>query len=320
MPPWVSRVKYRGCFLFHRELFEIRPQPDDFAVNRQHIAGTAQKHVRHIGIGNNDAAGSNILFTVMMNCPTVGAAFDALSRYHNLMNDALRPRVKLEQGHALLGWEVTHEGVRFGRHATETLLSILNALFVRLTEKSCRPEAVHFRHKRPADTAEHARIFRAPLHFSRPESFLVLAAEDLNRPVKAADPELLGALEAFADGLLKRRYPDGTWSGRVLRSISKGLTGERPTIESVSRDLIVGSRSLQNRLKEEGTTFTALLDRARKEFALSLMKNAKMSLCDMAFLLGFSEQSSFTHTFKRWTGSTPGAYRKGRAREKSQLF
>ena len=45
-----------------------------------------------------------------------------------------------------------------------------------------------------------------------------------------------------------------------------------------------------------------------------------MSLCDMAFLLGFSEQSSFTHTFKRWTGSTPGAYRKGRAREKSQLF
>lgn len=270
----------------------------------------------HFGESMHDAAGSNILFMVMMNSSTVGKALDALSRYHSLMNDALRPRVRHAHGNVLLGWEATYGDMHFGRHATETLLCILNALFIRLTEKSCRPKTVHFQHERPANVTEHARIFQAPLHFSQPESFLVIATEDLNRPVNVADPELLGSLKAFADDLLQRRYPGGNWSDRVLGSITKGLTGKRPTIDVVSRDLAVGSRSLQNRLKEEGTTFIALLDRARKELALSLMKDEKISLYDMAFLLGFSEQSSFNHTFKRWTGSTPGAYRKDKAWKK----
>jgi AraC-like DNA-binding protein len=267
----------------------------------------------HFGEGLQDAAGSGILFMVMMNRPTVGAALDALIKYHDLMNDALRPQVERAQGRVLLGWEVAHEGVRFGRHASETLLCVLNALFVRLTEKSCRPMAVHFQHEKPADVAEHERIFRAPLRFSQPESRLVLAKEDLERPVSVADPELLAALESFADKLLMKRHAGGSWSDRVLRSISKALKGNRPTVEDVARDLAIGGRTLQNRLREEGVTFAALLDRARKELALSLMENQMMPLYDAAFLLGFSEQSAFNHAFRRWTGSTPGEYRRGRA-------
>lgn len=267
----------------------------------------------HFAEGLQYVTTSHILFLVVMNCPTVGSALDALARYHNLMNDAHCPRIVEEQGHALLGWEIARKDVRFGRHADEALLCILNSVFVRLTEGSCRPVEVRFRHERPDDVSEHERIFRAPLRFGQQESALVLAVADLDRHVHAADPGLLPTLEGYAQGLLHAMYLPDTWSDNVMKSLSKMMTGRRPTIDAVASELAVGVRSLQKRLKEEGTTFTELLDRARKDLVHALLEDPEVSFIDMAFLLGFSEQSAFNHAFRRWTGSTPKAFRRGRS-------
>jgi AraC-like DNA-binding protein len=267
----------------------------------------------HFAEGMHYVTTSHILFVVVMNCPTVGSALAALCRYHNLMNDAHCPKIVPGQGHALLGWEVSGSGVQFGRHADEALLCILNSVFVRLTEGACRPMEVRFRHERPDDVTEHERIFQAPLRFNQPASALVIAGEDLGKSVSAADPELLKTLEGYARGLLHKMYLPDTFSERVLCSLVKRMNGQRPTIEAVAGELAVGVRSLQKRLKDERTTFTQLLDQVRKELVHSLLDDPKMSFTDMAFLLGFSEQSSFNHAFRRWTGSTPKAYRGDKA-------
>jgi AraC-like DNA-binding protein len=293
----------------------VRVKGDVFNRVWKEIASLSGDHDfgLHFAEGMQYVTSSHILFVVVMNCPTVGDALAALGRYHNLMNDAHCPKIVLGHGHALLGWEVAQKGVQFGRHADEALLCILNSVFVRLTEGLCRPMEVRFRHERPDDVTEHARIFQAPLRFNQPRSALVIATEDLERRVRAADPELLKTLEGYAQGLLHRIYLPDTWSERVLRSILRRMNGRRPTIEAVAGELAVGIRNLQNKLKEEGTTFTELLDRARKELVLSLLNDPEMSFYDMAFLLGFSEQSSFNHAFRRWTGSTPKAYRREKA-------
>ncbi len=212
-----------------------------------------------------------------------------------------------------MGWEVAQKDMRFGRHADEALLCILNSVFVRLTEGACRPVEVRFRHERPHDVTEHARIFQAPLRFNQPGSALVIAGEDLGKKVRAADPELLKTLEGYAQGLLHKIYLPDTFSERVLQSLLRRMNGRRLTIEAVAGELAMGVRSLQKRLKEERTTFTELLDQVRKELVHSLLADPKMSFTDMAFLLGFSEQSSFNHAFRRWTGSTPRAYRRDKA-------
>jgi AraC-like DNA-binding protein len=108
-------------------------------------------------------------------------------------------------------------------------------------------------------------------------------------------------------------YLPYTFSERVLHSLLRRMNGRRPSIKAVAGELAVGVRSLQKKLKEERTTFTELLDQVRKELVHSLLADPKMSFTDMAFLLGFSEQSSFNHAFRRWTGSTPKAYRRYRA-------
>ncbi len=63
------------------------------------------------------------------------------------------------------------------------------------------------------------------------------------------------------------------------------------------------------KLKEEGYTYRQLLDDIRKEIAISHLCGSESSTTDIAYLLGFSEPSVFSRTFKKWTDTSPGAYR-----------
>jgi AraC-like DNA-binding protein len=66
---------------------------------------------------------------------------------------------------------------------------------------------------------------------------------------------------------------------------------------------------LQNKLREEGTTYRTVLDELRQETALHYLERQDVPIVDVAFLLGFSEQSAFNHAFRRWTGTSPQQYR-----------
>ena len=68
--------------------------------------------------------------------------------------------------------------------------------------------------------------------------------------------------------------------------------------------------TLYRKLKTEGVSFHELVDKVRKEKALELLKKKQHSLSEIAFLLGFSELSSFSRAFKKWTGSSPVNYNK----------
>jgi len=256
------------------------------------------------------ASGSHLLFLVMMNSPSVGTALESLCRYHHLMNDAVRPELVPEDDLVFLGWDSLESGYATDRHETEALLCILNIAFRRLTEGAYRPAEVWFRNDRPDDISEHMRIFQSTLRFNQPMNALLIDKEHLERPVNLADPELLRTLEDYALSLLHRIYTGETWADRVVRYISKQLYGSRPTLDAAARDMAVSVRSLQNRLKEEGTTFQELLLHVLKETAITLLKDPSVSILDISFLLGFSEQSAFNHAFRRWTGTTPGDFRK----------
>lgn len=148
----------------------------------------------------------------------------------------------------------------------------------------------------------------------RPGMFQVLDAAVLRRPVPAADAELSRIVTAHADGLLERLgSPAASWSDRVRRALLQGLDGERATLPAVARQLGLSERSLQRRLRDEGTGFAPLLDAVRHELALRWVGEGRLALGEVAYLLGFSEPSAFHRAFRRWTGTTPQAMRRGAA-------
>ena len=80
------------------------------------------------------------------------------------------------------------------------------------------------------------------------------------------------------------------------------------SVEDLAADLRVPLRTLQRRLADEQITFTELLDAGRKDQALRMLGLKHVSMADIAYGLGYNEQSSFNRAFKRWTGKTPRAW------------
>ena len=262
----------------------------------------------HLGESMHEYPGGNIVLSVMMNCPTVGDALDKFCCYHNLMSDAIQPKLYVKDKLAYLSWETADPRLRPSRHISEALLSIFKTILKHLTENPFSPVEVHFRHAPPQDIREHQRIFQAPLLFDQLKDELVIGKQHLGKPVFLANPQLLETLERYALNLIHKIYLPNSLADKVICLLEKGLQGEKPLVESIAAELAVSARSLQNKLSREGTTFQQLLDYSRKEMAMQYLKNPEMTLCDIAFILGFSEQSAFNHAFKRWTGKTPKQY------------
>ena len=261
----------------------------------------------HLGELRDGLPTGHVLFAAMWNSPTLGQALERYCRFHDLMGDLVQPRLESEGDRVLLTL-APRAGVTLHRQHTECIFSLLVSILSRLSGAPF-PGTVSFSHQAPADTSEHLRIFGAGLRFARPREEVSLPASFLEQPIAAADQRLLGVLEQYAEELLRDLRPEATWAGKVARLLSQGLCDGRPDLGHVARQLGVSNRTLQARLKEEGTTYQAVLDNVRKELALSYLKDESRSLVEVAFLLGYADQSAFNHAFRRWTGASPRSFR-----------
>jgi AraC-like DNA-binding protein len=168
---------------------------------------------------------------------------------------------------------------------------------------------IRFAHCRPTDVSEHQRIFGAVVHFAHPESEIVFDSAYLQLPISAADEELLGVLEQYAERLLRRIRPAQNWSAKVTELLSRTLCDGKPSLSQVAKLLALSQRSLQTKLKEEGTTYQALLDSVRQQLATAYLRDDKLSLAEISYLIGFADQSAFNHAFRKWTGDSPLRFR-----------
>ena len=73
----------------------------------------------------------------------------------------------------------------------------------------------------------------------------------------------------------------------------------------VAHALSLSRPTLYRRLREEGVTYETLVDGLRRRMALHYLDGGKTSVNETAYLVGFSDPSSFSRAFKRWTGASP---------------
>jgi len=267
-------------------------------------------------LGEASLPQGHLLSSIMMNCRTVGQALEKLTQYHDLMTDVVRVRIQRDGGLARLACGPASPGIHMSRHHVESVLALLASTFYRLTENEASLIEALFTHAQPDSIAEHRRIFRCPLAFECPNNELVVRQEAFGLPIFLANAELLETLEAFARSVLEELHAPETWSGRVTHGISQHLLqGKKPTIRAMARELAISARHLQTQLSEENTNYRELLNEVRKEMALGYLADSAMTCSEIAFLLGYSEQSAFNHAFKRWTGSSPLAHRRASSAE-----
>jgi AraC-like DNA-binding protein len=97
---------------------------------------------------------------------------------------------------------------------------------------------------------------------------------------------------------------------RIRAAIAEQLSGRRPSLQAVSKQLAMSSRALQRLLTENGTSFRQLLDEVRNQHAQAYLKGTAFSDGEVAFLLGFADVNSFYRAFRSWNGKAPGEFRR----------
>ena len=119
---------------------------------------------------------------------------------------------------------------------------------------------------------------------------------------------LLSLFDKHAQALLQNQVFTDTYAFQVQQLLIQQLKEESPGIEIVADHLSMSVRSLQLKLKEEGTSYQKILNAVRKNLAIAYLREPKVSKGEIAQMLGFSEISVFSRTFKKWTGKSPSEY------------
>jgi len=121
---------------------------------------------------------------------------------------------------------------------------------------------------------------------------------------------LLNILKVFSEEALNRRItPPPPTRAKVEKALLEVLPKGNATVSNIARALAMSTRSLARRLKEEGTSYTEVLDGLRRELAMRYVEDETLGVSQIAWLLGYSEVSSFNHAFRRWTSRSPKAAR-----------
>lgn len=172
---------------------------------------------------------------------------------------------------------------------------------------------VEFRQQAPASSTPYTEVFRTPVHFGAPADRLCFSAEEWQAPMDSADAALARLLEEHAD-VLARRIPRA--GSDFVAAVRKVVATDMPNGASanvVARALNVSVRTLQRKLVQSGTTFREVSDAVRAQLAEEYLGDPRVSIAEVAVLLGFSEQASFNRAFRRWTRESPGRWRRRRA-------
>lgn len=182
-----------------------------------------------------------------------------------------------------------------------------------LSEATVDPEVVRFKHDPPPSTAAHRSFFRASLAFRADALEVVFPSRALGRPARSSDPALHDLLLRYAEQTLAEvKRPRGITERvrELLMELWQRESGALPTRLELARAMHVTPRTLSRWLEADGKTYSDVLDEFRALAATHGLTRADASLSELAQQLGFRDQSAFTHAFRRWTGMTPGQYRR----------
>ncbi|MDB4940704.1 MAG: Transcriptional regulator, AraC family [Labilithrix sp.] len=145
--------------------------------------------------------------------------------------------------------------------------------------------------------------------FGERDTGFALGRAAADRELPGYDAAMLVTAEQLAGAALASAPRAGSLASLVATRL-EALLAEAPTTDAVAASLHMSGRTLQRRLEEEGTRFSAVLDVARERAARRLLDDRALPLTEVAFRAGFADLASFSRAFKRWTGMPPGAYRR----------
>ena len=210
--------------------------------------------------------------------------------------------------------EVTSQdpAIEIPRGYIEFGLAVAYLVRRRFSTRPWSPARLELTAKSDLPSPHHARVFGCPVEFGAAKNRLIISKESMEIPTLQPDPSLFSLLSNFADrelSTLKQAQPAlPQFQGQVREALSRALAQRESGAKNIAKGLGISEKTLQRRLKDEGTSFQKLLDELRYDLAESLLKKrTEINIDGIAFILGYSEPSAFYKAYRRWTGRSLNA-------------
>ena len=236
--------------------------------------------------------------------------------YLNLMPSVLHfagdigeVRIRREDERLRLDWLPLWQESSRWRYQSDCLLTTSAAIVRSLCVRPIPVLRAHFSYPKPPDTRLLEGVFGCDLHFSQPRSSLYFDSASLDYRLIQLDSEWSLSIRHSTQHLFGEGEPDP-----VLRSLRNTLIKMLPaggvTIDKTAAAQHISRRTLQRRLADSGAQFGQVLQELRAELALQYLSDERLSITDIALLLGYADHGSFSSAFKSWYGCSPREYRR----------
>jgi AraC-like DNA-binding protein len=252
-----------------------------------------------------------VLGTFMACGPTLGSAIDDLVTNHPRYVRGGGPYLlDLGDGDIMVGYRAHSPGLRGASLISRGAVAFGYALFRQIS--GVTPKAVHMSLPPPRDLADYEMAFdRTPIRFNAEHFGTVFSRASLRTPNVKADPELRRQLAETIAARWAVHQPDVR--ERVMRALVPSVFSGTHSLESTAKRINMTADALTRDLKEQGCSFRELLVEARLEMASQFLTDARMSIAQIATILGYSEISAFTRFFTSARGMAPAEFRRQHA-------
>lgn len=244
---------------------------------------------------------------------TVADAIANVERYYQVLSNAEVFEPRIEGPQFVVEYRVLDVSAQHRRQNDDmSLMSVLRLMQI-VTGKRLFADWVECRHSAPQRETEYSRLFGGALRFGAARNALGFPAAVLDLPIHSADDRLLAILEGHCRSVLERRGADGDLLKQIEEIVLRLLPSGPPKADAVARALGMSPRTLARRLQERDSSYRDLLDDLRANLAKRYLRDHKLRLSDIAYMLGYGDLSAFNHAFNRWAGTSPSEFRRASA-------
>ena len=254
-----------------------------------------------------DPSSLGIAGFMLRSAPDVGTALRALANHLDLHDRGAVVTLASKEGETSLGYAIHLAGVEATEQIYDLSMSVVCKIMRSLCGSGWKPTKVLLPRRQPRNPAPYRRFFRAPLSFDEEQAAVVFPSRWLDHLIAGADPFLHRHLEQQAAELQARR--ERSLAADLRRLLRKSLRNHKESVSDIAGQLGMHQRTLNRRLREEGTTFRRELGAVRYEVARQLLADTGMPLPSIASALHYADTTAFSRAFKRWSGSTPAKWR-----------
>ena len=244
-----------------------------------------------------------------MTSATVAESFSRLARFYGVLSTASRWSLVQEPPHIALVFQIESGPPAATQAATLFALAEIIHFGRLMTGRRVPVVEARLPLPPPPAAAAYRAHFGAPIRWNADDAAIVLEPNTLQIPMVRADASLLAYFERQANDLAARHAHEESLALRVQRLVIETLPAGPPSIDLIARRVGVSARSLRRHLQAEKTSFQELVEQTRSDLAKQYLRDPRLTISEIAFLVGFSELSPFQRAFRRWTNLTPGAFR-----------